>query len=178
MQDLSNKKIIEKITIKKKNQIDSINEISVDLVFDSVLNKSQAKANKIDPRLFENTSTIIENQKNIISPNSTNNFICNEIEYDNSENKLGTIYETPINSSEDEIDEIDQISITQINQKFDEKLKNFLKNNQLEDEEIYEEIEESQSRTINNIDFNIINQIDINFIRNNFKLINVKVLIY
>jgi hypothetical protein len=136
-----------------------------------VINKSQVKqSQKIDLKLFESTSSIIDFNRLPVSMNSSANYFKDE---DSSSKKLGTIYETPVNSDSEDVES--EISISQLNVQFDEKVNKYVKNNQVEDEEVFEDVNDDKSfMTINRVDFKISDQIDLNFLKSS-KFIPVKV---
>ncbi len=136
-----------------------------------MINKSQVKqSQKIDLKLFESTSSIIDFNRLPVSMNSSANYFKDE---DSSSKKLGTIYETPVNSDSEDVES--EISISQLNVQFDEKVNKYVKNNQVEDEEVFEDVNDDKSfMTINRVDFKISDQIDLNFLKSS-KFIPVKV---
>ena len=93
---------------------------------------------------------------------------------DSSSKKLGTIYETPNNSDSGDVES--EMSISQLNVKLDEKVNKYVKNNQGEEEEVFEDEDKDDSNiTFNRISFTKIgDQIDLNFLKS-LKFIPVKV---
>lgn len=140
-----------------------------------MINKSQIKqSQKIDLKLFESTSSIVDINKLPVSINSSGNLFKDE---DSSSKKLGTIYETPNNSDSGDVES--EISISQLNVKLDEKVNKYVKNNQGEEEEVFEDVDKNDSMiTINRINFTkISDQIDLNFLKS-LKVIPVKVFFF
>jgi hypothetical protein len=137
-----------------------------------VINKSRiGQSQKFDIRLLESSSSINDPNKLPLSINSSANYFKEEEDND-SNKKLGTIYETPTNSESEEMES--ELTISQLNLRLDEKVKNYVKNNQIEEEEVFEDINDDSIITINHINFKIKN-IDLNFLKT-LKNIPVKVL--
>ncbi len=135
-----------------------------------MINKSQLKqSQKIDLKLFESTSSIVDFNRMPVSMNSSANYFKDE---DSSSKKLGTIYETPNNSDSEDIES--EISISQLNVKLDEKVNKYIKNNQVEEEEVFEDVNDDSNMIINRVDFKISDQIDLNFLKS-LKFIPVRV---
>jgi hypothetical protein len=99
-----------------------------------------------------------------VSNNSSANYFKDDEDND-SNKRLGTIYETPVNSESEDIES--DISISQLNLKLDEKVSKYIKNNQDDDEEeVFEDLNDDHSlMTINRVNFKINDQIDLNFLK-------------
>ncbi len=107
-----------------------------------------------------------------MSINSSANYFKEEEEDNDSNKKLGTIYETPTNSDSEDIES--ELTISQLNLRLDEKVKNYVKNHQMDEEEVYEDIIDESEITINQVNFKIKNQIDLNYLKT-LKNIPIKV---
>jgi hypothetical protein len=138
-----------------------------------VINKSRVgQSQKFDIKIFESSSSMNDANKLPMSINSSANYFKEEEEDNDSNKKLGTIYETPTNSDSEDIES--ELTISQLNLRLDEKVKNYVKNHQMDEEEVYEDIIDESEITINQVNFKIKNQIDLNYLKT-LKNIPIKV---